>query len=117
MATPKPKGVSMRDLKKKLGQDHDSTKDKIKDIEFRIPTAMREANASLLLSEAERLMDEQGIPSYFLDEFRREALSETDLMHVLAVIREWFTLVVPTTTWEPLPDDQPIPTPWKKHSE
>lgn len=112
MTAPKPKSVNMRDLKKKMGQEHDSTKEKIKDIEFRIPTQMKDVNASLLLAEAERLMDDQGIPSFFLDEFRREALEEADPMHVLSVIRKWFTLVVPTTTWAPIPEGEPIPTPW-----
>jgi hypothetical protein len=113
VSAPKPKSVNMRDLKKKLGQEHDSTRSKIKDIEFRIPTQMKDANASLLLAEAERLMDEQGIQTFFLDEFRREALEKPDVMHVLSTIREWFTLVVPTTTWAPVPEGEPIPTPWK----
>lgn len=109
MTTPKPKHVDMRKLKKKLGQEQEQTYDHIKGIYFPLPDLRGpQGNAFWLLGEAKRLMEAEGIVSFVMDEFHSEATSG-DYDHLLATIRKWFTVVVPTTTYEPLPDDQPIP--------
>lgn len=111
MNAPKPKGVNMRTLKRKLGQEAESTRDKCKDIQYPLPDLKGPSgNATRLLNQATDLMQSEGIPESAQAEFRSQATSG-DYRHLLGTIREWFTIVVPTTTYEPLPDDAPLPIP------
>lgn len=116
--SPKPKGVNMRDLKKRMGQDHESSKEKIKHIRFPLPDLNGpEGNAFALMKKAEQLMENEGIQEFLYSEFQSEAMKVGTYEHVLATIRKWFTLTVPTVTYAPLDDDDPLPLPNSRKTE
>lgn len=116
--TPKPKGVNMRDLKKRMGQDHESSKEKIKHIRFPLPDLTGpEGNAFALLKKSEQLMKDEGIQDFLFSEFQSEAMSGGTYEHVLVTIRKWFTITVPTVTYAPLEDDDPLPLPNSRRTE
>lgn len=60
-----------------------------------------EGNAYFLLGRADRVMSELGTPERLRDEFRAKARSG-DYQILLSTIEEYFTVVVPQTTYVPL---------------
>lgn len=116
--TPKPKGVNMRDLKKRMGQDHESSKEKIKHIRYNLPDLSGPGgNVYNLLGKAEALMKDEGIQDFLIAEFNAEVRQGSTYEHVLETIRKWFTMTVPTVTYRPLEDDEDIPIPEDREND
>lgn len=64
-----------------------------------------EGNAIVLLGRAHAAFKEHGSPQTLIDSFNAEAKSDT-YEHLLGTIRTFFNVVVPTTTYRMLDEDE-----------
>ena len=81
--------------------------DKIKQIEFKLPTEAHSSNWGplALVSTAEWLMVGAGVSDTLRAEFRAEATVDADYLHMLRTVDKWFTVVIRNKEYAPLDMD------------
>lgn len=97
--------VDRKALKQRMKEAKENQRSRTKAILYPLPDLRGPGgNAFMLIGQAQRLIKDAGLPEVVADEFSKEAMSG-DYDHVLATLKEWFTLAVQDTTYHPVPED------------
>lgn len=97
-------------MKDRLRNEKGAVREKVKRIQYPIPDLSGPGgNAYALLGLANHLMDAEGIPEPYREDFLSEA-RQGDYDNLLRTIQQWFTVVVAEKSYRPLPGEVDITT-------